>query len=141
MWQKFHASYCLPGQFRDKLKKNWGEAPLVRGFAWRKLSENLLDFIRVAMVWLSDHRTEEVLMTCRGTALFVRHKEATAVRTALVVSLVTALALVFTSFSAMAQSTAGRVLGIIADQSGAAVAGATVIVTDTQRGASRTLTT
>ncbi len=41
----------------------------------------------------------------------------------------------------MAQSTAGRVLGSIADQSGAAVAGATVVVTDAERGTSRNLTT
>ena len=40
-----------------------------------------------------------------------------------------------------AQSTAGRVLGTLTDQSGAAVSGATVTVTDTQRGTSRTATT
>jgi hypothetical protein len=40
-----------------------------------------------------------------------------------------------------AQSTAGRVLGSVSDPSGANVAGATVIVTDVQRGLSRTLTT
>ena len=39
------------------------------------------------------------------------------------------------------QSTAGRVLGNVTDQSGAAVAGATVVVTDAQRGTSRNLTT
>jgi hypothetical protein len=42
---------------------------------------------------------------------------------------------------AAAQSTAGRMLGTVTDQSGAAVSGATVVVTDVQRGASRTLTT
>jgi len=41
----------------------------------------------------------------------------------------------------LAQSTAGRVLGTVSDQSGAAVAGATVVVTDVERGISRTLTT
>jgi hypothetical protein len=40
-----------------------------------------------------------------------------------------------------AQSTAGRVLGTVTDQSGAAVAGATVVVSDVQRGSTRTLTT
>ena len=45
------------------------------------------------------------------------------------------------SVSALAQSTAGRILGTLTDQSGAAVAGATVVVTDTQRGTSRTTTT
>jgi hypothetical protein len=42
---------------------------------------------------------------------------------------------------AWAQSTNGRILGSINDQSGAAVSGATVVVTDMQRGTSRTLTT
>jgi hypothetical protein len=42
---------------------------------------------------------------------------------------------------ASAQSTAGRALGTVTDQSGAAVAGATVVVTDVQRGTTRTLTT
>jgi hypothetical protein len=41
----------------------------------------------------------------------------------------------------LAQSTAGRVLGSVSDPSGAAVAGATVLVTDVNRGTSRTLTT
>jgi len=45
------------------------------------------------------------------------------------------------SVPAPAQSTAGRVLGGVTDQSGASVAGATVVVTDTQRGTSRTVTT
>ena len=40
-----------------------------------------------------------------------------------------------------AQSTAGRILGTVTDQSGASVAGASVVVTDLQRGGSRTLTT
>lgn len=39
------------------------------------------------------------------------------------------------------QSTAGRILGSVTDQSGAAVAGATVVVTDAQRGTSRNLLT
>ena len=38
-------------------------------------------------------------------------------------------------------SSTGRILGAITDQSGGAVAGATVTVTDTQRGTTRTLTT
>jgi Carboxypeptidase regulatory-like domain/TonB dependent receptor len=41
----------------------------------------------------------------------------------------------------LAQSTSGRVLGSVTDASGAAVTGATVVVTDTERGTSRTLTT
>jgi hypothetical protein len=42
---------------------------------------------------------------------------------------------------ALAQSTAGRILGTLTDQSGAAVAGARVVVSDVQRGTSRTMTT
>ena len=45
------------------------------------------------------------------------------------------------SISVLAQTTSGRILGTLTDQSGAAVAGATVVVTDVQRGTSRTLTT
>ncbi len=52
-----------------------------------------------------------------------------------------ALALLVFSASAVAQSTAGRILGTLTDQSGAAVAGANVVVTDTQRGTSRAVTT
>lgn len=40
-----------------------------------------------------------------------------------------------------AQTNTGRVLGSVNDQSGAAVAGATVVITDTERGTSRTLST
>src|SRR5260370_12798617 len=40
-----------------------------------------------------------------------------------------------------AQSTAGRILGTVTDQSGAAVASAQVVITDLERGTSRTLTT
>ena len=45
------------------------------------------------------------------------------------------------SISAQGQSTAGRILGTLTDQSGAAVGAGTVIVTDVQRGTSRTITT
>ncbi len=45
------------------------------------------------------------------------------------------------SASALAQSTAGRVLGTVSDTTGAAVPGATVTLTDVQRGTSRTSTT
>jgi hypothetical protein len=41
--------------------------------------------------------------------------------------------------SASSQGSAGRIQGTITDQSGGAVAGATIIITDTQRGTSRTL--
>lgn len=51
-----------------------------------------------------------------------------------------ATVLLFFAIPLSAQSTAGRILGTVTDQSGAAVPGATVVVTDTQRGTSRTLT-
>ncbi len=44
-------------------------------------------------------------------------------------------------FPGLGQSTSGRVLGSVSDPSGAAVAGATVVITDVQRGSARTLTT
>jgi len=52
-----------------------------------------------------------------------------------------AFTLFLVAASALAQSTAGRILGTVSDQSGAAVGGATVVVTDVQRGISRALTT
>ena len=55
--------------------------------------------------------------------------------------LLAVLTLALLAASAVAQSTAGRILGSLTDQTGAAVAGATVVVIDTQRGTSRTLTT
>ena len=45
------------------------------------------------------------------------------------------------SASLYAQSNQGRILGAVRDQSGGAIAGATVTVTDTLKGVSRTLTT
>ncbi|MFZ0418809.1 MAG: carboxypeptidase regulatory-like domain-containing protein [Candidatus Sulfotelmatobacter sp.] len=71
-------------------------------------------------------------MKFRCTAMFAGH-------------VVSAATLLFTvcaiCLPGLAQSTAGRVLGSVSDQSGAAVAGATVLVTDVSRGTSRTLTT
>ena len=61
--------------------------------------------------------------------------------TAITRLLLATLTLLLCSLPVLAQSTAGRILGTITDQSGAAVAGATVVVTDVQRGSSRTLTT
>jgi len=89
------------------------------------------------MVWLSDQKNGGVPMTFR-TALSAGHKT-TLTNPVVIVLLVLALGLM--GLPAWAQSTAGRVLGSITDQSGASVAGATVVVTDTQRGTSRTLTT
>jgi hypothetical protein len=52
-----------------------------------------------------------------------------------------AVMLSLTTAPALAQSTAGRVSGTITDPSGAAIAGANVVVSDPQRGTSRTMTT
>ncbi|MFZ1007620.1 MAG: carboxypeptidase-like regulatory domain-containing protein, partial [Candidatus Sulfotelmatobacter sp.] len=77
-------------------------------------------------------------MTFRSTALSAGHVTTAAIRIALLIIVLTGCLL---SVPAVAQSTAGRVLGSITDPSGASVAGATVVITDVQRGASRTLTT
>ena len=55
--------------------------------------------------------------------------------------LLATLTLLLFSANTQAQSTAGRVLGTLTDQTGAAVSGATVSVTDTQRGTSRSAVT
>src|SRR6202045_4062011 len=70
------------------------------------------------------------------TALSAVHESTLATQIALLT-----LSLILIGLPAQAQSTAGRVLGSVTDQSGASVAGATVVVTDTQRGTSRTLNT
>jgi hypothetical protein len=75
-------------------------------------------------------------MTFRCTAMSAGHETTTATRVVLL-----AITLCLMSLPALAQSTAGRILGRVTDQSGASVAGATVVVTDTQRGTSRTLVT
>ncbi|HEV2733116.1 MAG TPA: carboxypeptidase regulatory-like domain-containing protein, partial [Terriglobales bacterium] len=51
------------------------------------------------------------------------------------------LLLVATAATVFSQTTTGRILGEVYDQSGAALAGATVTVTDTQRGTTRIVTT
>ena len=71
-------------------------------------------------------------MKFRCTATFAVH----------VATVATFLFLFFAmSLPGLAQSTAGRVLGSVSDPSGAAVTGASVIITDVERGTSRTLTT
>jgi hypothetical protein len=49
--------------------------------------------------------------------------------------------MVFLAAGAFAQTTTGRVLGTVTDQTGASVAGASVTITDVQRGITRTVTT
>jgi Carboxypeptidase regulatory-like domain len=55
--------------------------------------------------------------------------------------LILGLAVVLGSLLAGAQSIAGRILGRVTDPSGAALKGATVVITDLQRGTARTLST
>ena len=52
-----------------------------------------------------------------------------------------ALALSALSLSSLAQTTTGRILGTVTDPSGAVLSGATVTITDTQRGTTRVLKT
>src|ERR1700688_4118751 len=52
-----------------------------------------------------------------------------------------ACAVVLICVTAFSQANTGRILGSVTDQSGGAVAGATVTVTDTERGTTRTLIT
>jgi len=61
--------------------------------------------------------------------------------TSAVHALLVILAVWFCSLAAVGQSTSGRILGTLTDQSGAAVGGATVAVTDVQRGTTRTVST
>jgi len=86
------------------------------------------------VVWLSD---QKVRGSMRSRTVTSQDGRATRARRLLVV----VFTLVALSLSALAQSTAGRILGTLTDQSGAAVAGATVVVTDAERGTSRTVTT
>ena len=51
------------------------------------------------------------------------------------------LAMLFICLQAYSQGSNGRILGTVTDQSGGVIAGATVTVTDIQRGVSRALTT
>src|SRR3984893_2149597 len=56
-------------------------------------------------------------------------------------ALVALLVSIFASFSLSAQGNTGRILGVVADQSGAGVAGVTGTVIDVQRGVSQSLST
>src|SRR5215469_563621 len=95
----------------------------------------LLDSVSPIVVWLSDQKVRGSMRS--RTVPSQDERTSRAFRQLLVVS-----TLFFVlSVSALGQSTAGRILGTLTDQSGASVAGATVVVTDTQRGTSRTVTT
>ena len=75
-------------------------------------------------------------MISRRTAMSAVHEATSAIQTILLFFILSLM-----SLPSLSQSTAGRVLGAITDQSGASVAGATVVITDVERGTSRTLIT
>src|SRR5579885_1312696 len=76
----------------------------------------------------------------RGSMQYRMPRVSQDVRTA-ATQLFFALTLLLFSASALAQTTAGRIRGTLTDQSGAAVNGAAITVTDTQRGTTRSATT
>src|SRR5271169_3282784 len=99
---------------------------------------NLLDTVSPMVVWLSDQNNGGVPMLSRSVSAAASHDGRMTAASRLLFATFT---LLLFATSALAQSTAGRILGTLTDQSGAAVAGATVVVTDGQRGTSRTVTT
>ena len=80
-------------------------------------------------------------MSCHGIFAFPRHEGEQNAAVSSLLPLLTLLVYVIVTLPAWAQSTTGRILGTVTDQSGASIAGAQVVVTDTQRGTARTLTT
>src|ERR1700716_411897 len=98
---------------------------------------NLLDTPSLVVVWLSDQKNwRQTYMYSR----LVRTIMPAAARSALVGFLLVIYSLSVV-YHVAAQSTAGRILGTVTDQSGAAVVSAKVVITDLERGTSRTLTT
>src|ERR1700716_3541444 len=98
---------------------------------------NLLDTPSLVVVWLSDQKNwRQTYMYSR----LVRTIMPAAARSALVGFLLIVF-LLGVVYHVRAQSTAGRILGTVSDQSGAAVASAKVVIMDLERGTSRTLTT
>ena len=90
------------------------------------------------VVWLSDQKFGGVpMLSSTVSANSSQGGRTTAVSRLLFATFTLLLFPVFV----LAQSTTGRILGTVTDPSGAAVAGATVVVTDVQRGTSRTVTT
>ena len=99
---------------------------------------NLLDTVSGIVVWLSDQKRQG------GVPMLLRTVGATMSRCEKMIItrwLIAVSTLVLLAVPSLGQSTAGRILGTITDQTGAAVAGATVAVTDVQRGTVRSLST
>src|ERR1700687_2346279 len=99
---------------------------------------NLLDMVSLMVVWLSDQKFGGVPMLSPMVSANSSQRGRTPAVSRLLFATFTLL--LFPVF-VLAQSTTGRTLGAVTDPSGAAVAGATVVVTDVQRGTSRTVTT
>src|SRR6202046_3907211 len=98
----------------------------------------LLDTVSHRMVWLSDHTVHggSLMPSRNGGAAACGRDFGVPIQLLAVLCGFMLLAI-----TAGGQTTAGRILGTVTDQSGAAVGGATVVVTDLQHGVSRTLTT
>src|SRR5579863_2030464 len=94
---------------------------------------NLVDTVSADVVWLSDQKRRGSMLT-RTPSPVGRMSAATR-------SLLAMATVVWLCAAGTAQSTSGRILGTLTDQSGAAVAGASVVITDVQRGTSRTVKT
>jgi hypothetical protein len=88
------------------------------------------------MVWLSDQKNRRLSMKVLSAAKSADCEKLESIRVAVLAIIFFAMCL-----PSSAQSTTGRILGTVTDQSGAAVAGASVIVSDPERGTSRNLTT
>src|SRR5260370_26341459 len=98
---------------------------------------NLLDTPSLVVVWLSDQKNwRQTYRYSRLVSIIVP----VAARRA-IVGVLLIVFLLTVVYPVRAQSTAGRILGTVKDQSGAAVAAAKVVITDLERGTSRTLTT
>src|ERR1700730_11040809 len=127
----FQSSRFLGGDFRNIVRSVYCATHRIQKM-------NLLDIVSLMVVWLSDQKFGGVPML----SPMVRANSSQGGRTTAVSRLLfaTFTLLLFPVF-VLAQSTTGRILGTVTDPSGAAVAGATVVVTDVQRGTSRTVTT
>src|SRR5579864_990004 len=99
---------------------------------------NLLDTVSPMVVWLSDQLQRRGLLMLSSAVGACVSREG---RMTVLCLLLATFMLLALPVLAPAQSTSGRILGTVTDQSGAAVARATVVITDVERGTSRTVTT
>ena len=95
-------------------------------------------WVRSARRWCGPARVGVARITGRSVGVDMNLLKAR-IRVAFLSSL--ALSILFVCVSLSAQTNTGRILGTVTDQSGAAIAGATVVVTNVQTGVARDLTT